>query len=106
MPNLGKKFECFNCRTKFYDLGKPEAVCPKCGSNQKDAKEGEEAAPPAPRVRRPPPIVVPSEAASDFEEAASDDEDEAAEPAGYGEEEFEDEEPPLETHARESDEEF
>jgi hypothetical protein len=51
MPDLGKKFECFNCRTKFYNLGKPEAVCPKCGANQKDAKS-EEAPPPIPRPAR------------------------------------------------------
>ncbi len=37
MANLGKKFNCFSCSTKFYDFGKPEALCPKCGANQKDA---------------------------------------------------------------------
>ena len=39
MPELklGAKFECFSCGTKFYDLGKPEPLCPKCGANQKDA---------------------------------------------------------------------
>jgi uncharacterized protein (TIGR02300 family) len=34
---LGTKFDCFNCGTKFYDMGKPEPLCPKCGANQKDA---------------------------------------------------------------------
>jgi hypothetical protein len=37
MSNLGKKFTCFSCATKFYDFRKPEAICPKCGVNQKDA---------------------------------------------------------------------
>jgi uncharacterized protein (TIGR02300 family) len=39
MPELklGAKYECFNCGTKFYDLGKAEPLCPKCGANQKDA---------------------------------------------------------------------
>ena len=37
MANLGKKFHCFSCSTKFYDFGKPEAICPKCGANQKGA---------------------------------------------------------------------
>jgi uncharacterized protein (TIGR02300 family) len=39
MPELklGTKHDCYNCGTKFYDLGKSEAVCPKCGANQKDA---------------------------------------------------------------------
>jgi uncharacterized protein (TIGR02300 family) len=38
---LGTKFECYNCGTRFYDLGKPEPLCPKCGANQKDAERGE-----------------------------------------------------------------
>ena len=34
MPDLGTKHECTSCSTKFYDLGQPEPVCPKCGLNQ------------------------------------------------------------------------
>jgi len=37
MANLGKKWTCFSCSAKFYDFMKPEAVCPKCGANQKEA---------------------------------------------------------------------
>ncbi len=37
MANLGKKWTCFSCSAKFYDFAKPEAICPKCGSNQKEA---------------------------------------------------------------------
>jgi hypothetical protein len=37
MANLGKKWTCFSCTAKFYDFTKPEAVCPKCGANQKEA---------------------------------------------------------------------
>jgi rubrerythrin len=35
-PNnpLGKKFTCYSCGTKFYDLNKPEKLCPKCGADQ------------------------------------------------------------------------
>jgi hypothetical protein len=51
MPDLGKKFECYNCGTKFYNLGRPEAVCPKCGANQKNAKS-EDAPVAAPRPPR------------------------------------------------------
>lgn len=40
---LGNKFDCYSCGTKFYDLGKPEPICPKCGANQKDASTGEAA---------------------------------------------------------------
>lgn len=35
MPELGSKHDCPNCGIKFYDLGKPEPLCPKCGSNVK-----------------------------------------------------------------------
>ncbi len=43
MPELklGIKHDCYNCGTKFYDLGKPEPICPKCGANQKDAVSSE-----------------------------------------------------------------
>ena len=51
MPELGKKYECFHCHTKFYNLGKPDAICPKCGANQKNAKS-DDAPPPAPRPPR------------------------------------------------------
>lgn len=37
MPNLGTKYVCFSCQTKFYDLGRDVALCPKCGVDQKDA---------------------------------------------------------------------
>ena len=37
MANLGKKWMCFSCSAKFYDFMKAEAVCPKCGANQKEA---------------------------------------------------------------------
>lgn len=33
-PELGTKHECAECGTKFYDMGKPAPVCPKCGTNQ------------------------------------------------------------------------
>jgi hypothetical protein len=84
MPDLGKKYECFSCGTKFYNLGKPEAICPKCGANQKDART-DEAPPPPPRPPRRQVILepVPEESANEFgeevpvaEEEPSDDEDE------------------------------
>ncbi|NCN10531.1 MAG: hypothetical protein GW938_11875 [Leptospira sp.] len=31
---LGKKFSCYNCGTKFYDLNKVDKICPKCGADQ------------------------------------------------------------------------
>jgi len=55
MPELklGTKHECYSCGTKFYDLGKSEAICPKCGANQKDGASSESpAASQASRRRR------------------------------------------------------
>jgi len=39
MPDLGRKYTCYSCHTKFYDLGKPVPLCPKCGADQRDAEE-------------------------------------------------------------------
>jgi hypothetical protein len=87
MPDLGKKFECYNCRTKFYNLGKPEAICPKCGANQKDARS-DEAPAPAPRPPRRSSVLmepIPEESGSEFgeegpeEEVAEEDLDETEE---------------------------
>jgi hypothetical protein len=67
MPDLGKKFDCYNCGTKFYNLGRPEAVCPKCGANQKNAKSEDApvAIPRPPRrvavIMEPPPEGNPDE---------------------------------------------
>ena len=54
--DLGKKHTCYSCQAKFYDLGKPQAICPKCGANQKDA---ENAHPTPSRSRRA--VVAPVE---------------------------------------------
>lgn len=35
--DLGTKYNCFKCQTKFYDLKKPVPTCPKCGADQRDA---------------------------------------------------------------------
>jgi len=31
-PELGSKHQCQNCGTRFFDLNKSPAVCPKCGT--------------------------------------------------------------------------
>ncbi|WP_428483869.1 TIGR02300 family protein [Rhodopila sp.] len=33
-PELGTKRVCVSCNTRFYDLAKSPAVCPKCGTEQ------------------------------------------------------------------------
>lgn len=74
--NLGNKFECYSCGTRFYDLGKSEAICPKCGANQKDSDRAESASTStAARKRRkaepPKPVEIDDEP---LEEIAGDDE--------------------------------
>ena len=41
---LGKKHTCIKCSTKFYDLGKEDILCPKCGHDQ-SMKVGKSKAP-------------------------------------------------------------
>jgi hypothetical protein len=36
-PKLGVKHTCFRCGAKFYDLFRPEPLCPKCGADQREA---------------------------------------------------------------------
>ena len=76
--DLGTKYVCFKCGTKFYDLKKPVPACPKCGADQREAPSGK---PGGSRARpAPPKEVEPEEAAAgDDEEAETEDEDEAAE---------------------------
>lgn len=81
--DLGSKYVCYKCGTKFYDLKKPAPTCPKCGADQREApvikpqtarqqraaaaaKEAEEAELPAPEAEE-----------TDDEEAEEDDDDEA-----------------------------
>lgn len=33
MSKYGRKFACWSCGTKFYDLNKPNPKCPKCGAD-------------------------------------------------------------------------
>jgi len=35
--DLGNKFVCFKCATKFYDMKKPDPICPKCGTDQRES---------------------------------------------------------------------
>jgi hypothetical protein len=101
MPELklGTKFECFSCGTKFYDLGKAEPVCPKCGANQKDVVQAETtAASQAARKRRKAELAkaldvdeeVPIDEIGGDEEILDTDLDDALESAE--EEDFDDEE--------------
>ena len=75
--DLGQKFVCYKCTTKFYDMKKPDPVCPKCGSDQREspanrpASEGRRG-----RLASVPKVVEPVVA---DEPAAAESEDEDAE---------------------------
>jgi hypothetical protein len=32
--DYGNKYVCFNCAAKFYNMGKPKAICPICDTDQ------------------------------------------------------------------------
>jgi len=64
MPNLGTKYVCYSCQTKFYDLGRTSAVCPKCGADPKDADS--KPATSGSRIRKV--VEVFEEEAEEFEE--------------------------------------
>ena len=36
---FGKKYICSKCGCKFYDLNRPQAICPKCGTEQETEKK-------------------------------------------------------------------
>lgn len=36
---LGKRYTCFKCGSKFYDLNKPEPLCPDCNADQREAPQ-------------------------------------------------------------------
>ena len=95
MPDLGRKYTCYSCHTKFYDLGKPVPLCPKCGADQRDADEAPVYTAPrgrAARIVEEPPeeeevAPVAAEATEDGEEgefvAVEDDREEEVEEEEY-----------------------
>lgn len=82
---LGTKYDCFSCGTKFYDLGKSEPVCPKCGANQKDAGQSDSAAV-SQSSRRKRKADIPKAVDLDDEDAPVDDlgDEEMVGPIGIG----------------------
>jgi uncharacterized protein (TIGR02300 family) len=65
--DLGSKHTCFKCGTKFYDMKKPVAVCPKCGADQRES----------PALKSPPPSEKRSRAAAKPVEPLVDETDAA-----------------------------
>ena len=80
--DLGTKHTCFKCGTKFYDMKKPEPICPKCGADQRQSPAvkapSEKRARPAARPPPPEPeaeVVADAEVEDDAEADEDDDED-------------------------------
>lgn len=71
--DFGTKFVCHKCGTKYYDMRKPDPVCPKCGADQKDAVAPTKAERKS-RLAAAPKIVAKVEPV--VEEAAASDDDE------------------------------
>ncbi|HEX7192602.1 MAG TPA: FYDLN acid domain-containing protein [Thermoanaerobaculia bacterium] len=100
MPELGKKYTCYSCHTKFYDLGKAEPLCPKCGADQRDADEAPVVTPTRSRrvaaAAAPAPVEEPIEdnefgGEGEAAPATGDEEDEEIVADGREEEEEEEE---------------
>ncbi len=81
--DLGTKYVCYKCGTKFYDLKKPVPACPKCGADQREApvakpqtarQQRAAAAKEAEEVELPVPEEEAEEAEEDEAEDAADDE--------------------------------
>ena len=53
-PGLGAKWACFSCGAKFYDLNRPEPICPKCHSDQRKQPAKPAVAATSPPSRRAP----------------------------------------------------
>jgi uncharacterized protein (TIGR02300 family) len=86
--DLGAKHTCFKCGTKFYDMKKPEPVCPKCGADQRQSPASKPS-PAAERRRAAAKPVAPEppeaeeaevEADEDADDADEDEDDDADEP--------------------------
>lgn len=77
-PELGTKRVCVACGTRFYDLGKSPAVCPKCSTEQPvDQPRGRRNLGNVPETDKRPKKPVPGIEETDVEiEAPEGDEDE------------------------------
>ncbi len=83
--DLGTKYTCFKCGAKFYDLKKPEPICPKCGADQREAAALRPAEKPE-RKRSARSVLdeplLEEEVLEDEEETFGDDEDEVPDDSG------------------------
>lgn len=73
---LGNKFLCFKCNTKFYDLKKPDPICPKCGADQRESPANKPSEGRRGRLAAVPKVIAPVEPE---EPAVAESEDEVEE---------------------------
>lgn len=74
MPELGDKHTCADCETKYYDLGRADATCPKCGSANRVIDDEIATVPArAPRTKSQPKPKAPDDDAT--KDASGKDED-------------------------------
>lgn len=85
---LGLKRTCVACGTRFYDLARTPAVCPKCATEQPAEQPRARRAAPLPEEKPVKKRVVPGEAA-DVEDVEVEAED--ADPAADDADDLEDE---------------
>jgi uncharacterized protein (TIGR02300 family) len=91
--DLGNKFVCFKCSTKFYDMKKPDPICPKCGADQRESPANKPAETrgrgrlaPVPRPIEPVEPAAPEAAEGEGEEEEIESIEEDDEPAVGGDE--------------------
>jgi uncharacterized protein (TIGR02300 family) len=82
--DLGNKHVCFKCGTKFYDLKKPEPVCPKCGTDQRESPALKAPEPRRSRLSAARPVAPEPEAEVAVEEESEEVEDEETEDEAFG----------------------
>ena len=76
-PELGTKRVCVSCGARFYDMLKPRAVCPKCGTEQPaDQPRSRRTAGNVIEEKRPKKVVASDDGDSDVEVEAAEDETE------------------------------
>jgi uncharacterized protein (TIGR02300 family) len=88
--DLGTKHTCFKCGTKFYDLRKPEPVCPKCGADQRESP-ALKAPPPAEKRQRAPARPAPAPEVEEAEPVEAEVDDDVDEPEDADDADAEDE---------------
>src|SRR5262245_57388002 len=99
---LGARWSCYSCGAKFYDLGKPEPICPRCQADQRQSPKFEQPKPkrvrppkkapprPPPEPRAPLPVEAEGDSELDFEDV------ELIAPEGMGLDAADDDEPAVE----------